>query len=186
MSRGAEIVLLCEDQQTSAFVGRLLNDLGYDRRAIRVEKAPSARNGEQFVRENYPKWVRFFRSRGATKALVAVVDADPKNTVARRHQQLAGLLKEAGQDPRGDAEPIVELVPKRNIETWIHALDPLLAPSLARPLDEVKQYAKLDYESDCAAAASELARCVATEVRPAAAAAILSLDDGLNELRRLP
>lgn len=187
MSRGATIVVLCEDQQSRVFVERALVRRGYDRRGIRVEMAPpGAQSAEQFVRDTYSRQVRFLRSRAATKGLVVHVDADPTHTVAQRHAQLAVTLLAAGEPARGPLEPIAELVPKRNIETWIHALDPSLSPAVRRPLGEEVAYPKLERESECAAAAEAFADHARLRTSPAAADAVPSLVDGLSEFRRLP
>lgn len=188
MSKGATLVVLCEDLQSKVFVVRALAKLGYDRRAIRVEMAPSGEGAaEKYVREQYPVWVGFLRSRSATKGLIVHIDADPTHTVDERHTELAASLSAASKSPRETREPIAELVPKRNIETWIYALDPPLAAGLSKPLDEVEELPKLaQRESRCAAAAEAFADHARLRTIPAAADAVPSLVDGLGEFRRLP
>ena len=184
MSRGARVVVLCEDQQSKVFIEEALLARGYDRRAIRSVVAPSGRGaGERFVRSHYPEWRAFLRSRPATKGLAVHIDADPTHTVAERHAELAGALKASGQDPRDETEPIAELVPKRNIETWIHALDTSLGTSV---LDESDAYPKLAYPSACAAAARAFADHARLSTTPSTAEAVPSLLDGLQEFRRIP
>lgn len=112
--------------------------------------------------------------------------ADPTHTVAQRHRQLAEALRGAGESAREPAEPIAELVPKRNIETWIHALDGPLSRDLARPLDEETAYPKLERESECAGAAQVFADHARAGSVPGVADAVPSLRDGHAELRRLP
>jgi hypothetical protein len=188
MPKGATIVVLCEDLQSRVFVVRVLARMGHDRRSIRVEMAPPGEGAaERYVREQYPSWVGFLRSRSSTKGLVVHIDADPTHTVAERHAELATSLSGAGKSPRGPREPIAELVPKRNIETWIYALDPSLAADLPKPLDEVEAFPKLvDRESRCAVAAEAFADHARRRTEPAAAATVPSLLDGLAEFRRLP
>ena len=83
-------------------------------------------------------------------------------------------------------EPLAELVPKRNIETWIYALDATLAARLTTRLDEVEAFPKLrHHESRCATAAEELADHARAGTAPETAAQVPSLNDGLAELRRL-
>jgi len=188
MSNAATIVVLCEDQQSRVFAERALVRRGYDRRGIRVEMAPpGAQSAEQYVREAYPRQVRFLRTRAATKGLLVHVDADPGHSVAGRHAELAASLLASGQSARKSKEPIAELVPKRNIETWIHALDETLSPGLARPLDEEQAYPKFDkHQSRCALAAVAFAEHARANTVPDAAGAVPSLLDGIEEFRRLP
>lgn len=78
------------------------------------------------------------------------------------------------------------MVPKRNIETWIYALDTGLAGCPAGPLDEQTAYRKLhQHQTDCAAAARAFADHEARETLPAAANEVPSLRDGLSEFARL-
>jgi hypothetical protein len=67
--------------------------------------------------------VKAFRTRAAKAetALVVAIDADT-GTVATRQRQLAALLDSAEITPRLIAEPIVHLIPRRNVETWILCL----------------------------------------------------------------
>ncbi|MGH9431713.1 MAG: hypothetical protein ACRD3T_09235 [Terriglobia bacterium] len=50
-----------------------------------------------------------------------MIDADMETT-QRRASQLADALKAVGMDDRREDEPIVILIPKRHVETWIRAL----------------------------------------------------------------
>lgn len=119
-----DTIVLCEDAQHRTFVRHLLRQAGVHRRRIRVLDLPSGRgSGEQFVRKRYANEVRVCRNR-ATRMLVmlvVVIDADTKS-VERRLRQLDGELTEHELDKRGDDEPILILVPKRNIETWVRCL----------------------------------------------------------------
>jgi hypothetical protein len=149
--RFAEIVILCEDRQQEVFVRRYLHGLGYSNRRIRVAPYPAGRgSGEQFVRQNYPKEVKELRRRAKHLhvGLVVVIDADT-STVPQRLQQLDAELQQSGLSPRADDERIALLVPRRNIETWIHYL-------LGNPVDEDTVYPKLPRESDCQPAVARL------------------------------
>ena len=180
---------MCEDQQSQVFIVRALRHHGVQRWEIKTAPLPSDATGgagEQFVRERYLDQVRAVRdqNRRGPVSLVVHIDADPKLTVAERHAELAEQLRAAHEKPRQPAEPIAELVPKRNIETWIHALDETLSAGLDRPLDEERAYPKLDYPSDGAAAAESFARHARKNTAPEVARTIPSLADGLAELRR--
>jgi hypothetical protein len=91
-------------------------------------------SGEQFVRGRYASEVRAVRLQMAkTKAcLIAVIDADT-GSVDDRRQQLQSALRDADEPPRAPAEPILNLIPRRNVETWILCLG-------GEPVDEVTDY----------------------------------------------
>src|SRR4051794_23033549 len=96
MSRRVQLVLLCEDKQHEAFARRFLNAMGWETRAMRVEKAPGGRGaGEQFVRERFPLELKAHRIRPVSQALVVLVDGDREGSVARR-QRLEQACREAG------------------------------------------------------------------------------------------
>ena len=155
--RKAKLVLLCEDSQHEAFVRRFLEAAGWDRRAIRVEKAQRG-SGEQWVRQRYPVELRARRSGPAT-ALVVVVDGDGR-TVAQRLQELNASCRSENVATRDAGEPVAIFVPCRNIETWIAYLD-------GDSVDEQRAYPRLRRERDCAPAVRSLkAMCDAASLRP--------------------
>lgn len=78
------------------------------------------------------------------------------------------------------------MVPRRNIETWIYALDDALAQTIETPLDEHVTYPKLDYSSDCTDAARTFADHARHRTDPPRAAQVPSLRDGIVEFQRLP
>ena len=104
---------------------RYLRRLGHDNRNVRVLRIPPGQgSGEQFVRERYASELRAVRRQLArTKAcLIAVIDADTGSADDRR-QDFEQALRDAEQPPRGPSEPILNLIPKRNVETWILCLN---------------------------------------------------------------
>jgi hypothetical protein len=106
------------------------------------------------------------------------MDADPGNSVAARVNRLTQALVTAGMPLRGEEERIAYLIPKRNIETWIHFY--LDGP----PIDEIAEYAKYSgHESDCAPAAESFSDDAARNTVPPGAP--LSLEAGLSEFRRV-
>jgi len=149
------VVILCEDRQQECFVYRYLRHKGLSRHSIRVRKAPSGKGAaEQYVRREYPSEVMTLRARsGSSAGLVAVIDADGLS-VEDRLNQLAASLNDASQPPRQPQEPIALLIPKRNIETWIHHL-------LGQSVNEDDQYPKFfDEQRKCEPAARAFAeRC---------------------------
>ena len=115
--RYSQIVILCEDRQHEVFIRHFLKKRhNITARQIRVVICPQGRGaGEQYVRREYPIQVKVLRQkRHFSKALVTMIDADTL-TVSERLKQLFPLPIET--------EKIVRLVPKRNIETWIHYLN---------------------------------------------------------------
>jgi hypothetical protein len=121
----------------------------------------------------------------AAIGLLVHVDADTR-TVAERHSHLAAALAESRQSPRGEREAIAVLVPKRNIETWVYALDEGLASKHGVTLDEETDFRKLERQRACASAAAVFADHARQNTRPDAATEVPSPLDGLKEFRRLP
>lgn len=133
--------------------------------------------GHAYVVAHYAGEVMARRRQHAATALVVHIDADT-HAVADRHRQLAAALAAAEAPPRGADEPIAELVPRRNIETWIYALDDDLAAKISTPLDEATPYPKLEFESQCATAAVTFADHARRHADPGRASAVPSLLDG--------
>lgn len=142
--RRASVVILCEDRQQEVFIRRALREEGYDTRKIRVKRPdPGSQSAEQYVRERYPGEVRAQRTQSQyrTVSLVTMIDADTR-TVEERHQDLEEELHKHRMPRREPTERIAVLVPKRNIETWIHYL-------FGNAVDEATEYPKLKHESEC-------------------------------------
>lgn len=153
--RAARMVVLCEDAQHRTFAYRLLKDLGFPRRRIRVEQAPAGQGAaEQFVRETYPDEVRLHRRKSARMniGLIAIVDADTVS-VQQRVQDFDKELDRRDLGRRRPDERICILIPKRNIETWIYAL-------FGKKVNETDSYPKLDREAACQPAVNTLAQYV--------------------------
>lgn len=135
--RIANKIILVEDVEQQNLLYRYLERCGHNVRDCRFER-PARRaggSGEKFVRDQYPQEVKACRSslgRRASALLVVMIDADTETT-ERRASQLSATLETAGMDARGNSEPIVVLVPKRHVETWIRAL-------LGNTVDEQQSY----------------------------------------------
>jgi hypothetical protein len=181
MRDGVKAIVLCEDLQGWVFVRRMLMGLGYESRDIRVVTYPADGRGcgEQHVRESYPDELSRHRSRAARMQTVLAVHVDADRlTVQERHATLDGELQKRGVARRAPEEKVAVLVPKREIETWIHFfLDGV-------PVDEQPNYPKYSHESDTWPAAESFARHVRAGTAPAGAPP--SLPVGLAEARRLP
>lgn len=145
--RIANIILLVEDINQENLLRRYLHRLGHGNRTIRVRRLPPGQgSGEQFVRESYASEVQAVRARAThtSVCMIAVIDADT-GSIGDRKQQLERGLKDADELPRSPTEPILNLIPKRNVETWIlcltsvtvdettnHRHDPRINPGLIK------------------------------------------------------
>ena len=181
MADPSQVIVLCEDLQAQVFLRRPLLHHGIPKRAILMEPLPSGGAAGRFVLQRYPDGVLACRTRAAraATAFVAHCDADPISTVAARHAAFASTLAGTGQPARDPSEAIIELVPKRNIETWIH----LLLGN--RTVNEQIDYPKFsDRERECGPAAEAFADHARMRTSPSPT--LPSLEDGLNEFRRLP
>ena len=158
MSKSSRMIVLCEDRQHETLIYRLLKALGFPRRRIRTETSPRADGAaDQFVRERYADEVALHRQVAArmNAGLVVMIDAD-ENSVRERYQELQQQLDDRGLSHRSRGEHICILVPKREVETWIYALE-------GRDVDENMKYPKLEREGDCADAVQYLADMVRTQ-----------------------
>lgn len=98
---------------------------------IRVRNASRTVHGGNvgWVLREFAREVRACRQRQSTRAasmLIVVVDADQHLVEERRQQLLV-------EPPIGDSDPVVVLIPKRHIETWIRA-------ALGGRVDELADY----------------------------------------------
>ena len=137
-------VILCEDQQQEVFIRHFLSKKGYGPRQMRIERCPAGKQaGEQFVRERYPTELKALRQRTAKAgtSLLVMMDADT-STVNDEVKRLDAVCREQGVAIRRPGEKVVMLIPRRNIETWIHFLN-------GESVDEETEYRKLRFESDC-------------------------------------
>lgn len=119
--RRALCVVLAEDAAAGLFLQRYVRKLR-SVRDIRLLPPPAGKGaGEQYVRSQYPSQVHELRRGLVTRSLVVHVDADTR-TVEQRRGELADALQQAREERRGDDERIALIIPRRNIETWIHGL----------------------------------------------------------------
>ena len=155
--RAAQMIVLCEDLQHATFIRRLLKELGFPKRRIRVNRFPEEGGAaDQYVRNHYPKEVEEHRRKSAHLhiGLVTAIDAD-ENPVRYRYRQLNEELESESLDSRGADEQICILVPKRNIETWIYAL---FGEDVNETTDYCNEtgYGKLENEGNCQPAVEQL------------------------------
>jgi hypothetical protein len=160
MSRQVQLVLICEDNQHEAFIRRFLEKMGWDKRRMRVVKAPGGRRaGEQFVREKFPGELRVHRSRPVNQAVVVMMDGDNQG-VAARLSKLDQACVDADVPTRTSNERVAVFIPTWSIETWLAYLD-------GRQVDEgTSNYPRLDRQRDCQRHVEELVQmCQARRLR---------------------
>lgn len=145
-----KIVLLCEDMQTIMFIRRFLKKRKFKPRDIFVrERAAGKKSGEQWVREEFPKELRYARS-GTGRFLIVVIDAD----TGSKQDRLSQLTRECtrqGIAGKTDSDPVILAVPRRNIETWFAYLQ-------GTNVEETTAYPRLRQPRDCLPLADELYR----------------------------
>jgi len=168
-----QIMLVAEDRQHECFTRRLLAARGYAMRAVRVRLAPRGRgSAEQHVRELFAREAAAFRSKSYQhyKALITITDADNLTVEERRR-----TLEEQLNPGRGTDEPVIFVIPKRNIETWIHALR-------GHDANETDKYPRLIFPSAC----TQEARRMDQWCRAGHHAMLPSMRMACEELKRMP
>jgi hypothetical protein len=123
--RIANVIVLGEDTEHQNLIRKYLQRVGHDERAIRFEALPASRgSGSQFVRTQFPRQVAACRGilgRKTRCLLIVITDAD-NLSVQDRERTLENELRKFGHDPITANEPIVILIPKWQVETWIKCL----------------------------------------------------------------
>ena len=182
--RIANKIILAEDKEQQNLIRRYLQKCGHDTRYLRLVPLPaeaSGGSGEKYVREHYAEQVRACRSSLGKKSsalLIVIVDADSKATDWRA-AQLSDALEAADEAVLSEDEPIVVLIPKRHVETWIRAL-------VGKKVNEVTDYKRpRPTSSEIDSAAAKLHECT----RPGAvlpAGYPPSLADSIPKWRKIP
>jgi hypothetical protein len=132
--RVSHTVLLCEDDPQEQLVRRYLEKCGHrtgPRDLIPRNASRSVQGGNVgWVLKQFPEELKFCRRRNVRVRTRLIVVADADNfTVDERRGHL---------DPDGnltDADPVMVLIPKRHIETWIRA-------ALGQAVNELDDYKK--------------------------------------------
>lgn len=117
--RVSRTILLCEDDPHAQLVRAYMERCGLQTREPYFHPRTASRevhggNVNWVIRE-YPKELHACRQRHVTHAntlLIVVIDADDLEVVDRRNQLKAN-------PPASAIDPVVILIPKRHIETWI-------------------------------------------------------------------
>lgn len=123
--RIANVIVLAEDQEHQNLVRRYLLCANLSYGNLRQLSSPAGRgSGSQYVREQFPNQVKECRGvlgRKTTCLLIVITDAD-NLTTAGREQTLQHSLTQVGLAAIIQNEPIVVLIPKWQVETWIKCL----------------------------------------------------------------
>ena len=99
------------------------------------------------MREKFPDQLQLIRGRRGA-VLVTVTDADKESAEARR-TQLQQQCAVRGIEALRASDPVLVLVPRRNIETWFRYLG-------GHEFDETTRYPHLRREADCEPLADRL------------------------------
>ncbi len=127
MSKPTQVVVLCEDLRTFLLVRGYLTRMSVNARNIRanINKGGS---GYDWVFREYPTEVNsYLKQRNKYyKWLIVAIDGDQKS-IAERIGQLKKTLDSCGNEDLKNLdltrEAIAQLIPCRNVETWILALN---------------------------------------------------------------
>lgn len=128
MSNAAPIIVLCEDVLHEVFIRWFIKERwGIDNRKMSFDRNKLGGSGEQYVRENYQKQLEIYRQRNshAKTILVVVTDADTKSVQQRNAELDKAAIAQTDTGQKIDAysrkpdEPVLHVIPRRNIETWL-------------------------------------------------------------------
>jgi hypothetical protein len=125
-NRASQIILLCEDNEHRRFALAYMKRCRINTQRIVVEEVASLKQrggNDAWVLRQFPVQLHACRQRQkrAETCLVVLIDAD-KITVDERRKQLNDRLHHEGHEQLKSSDPVVLLIPRRHIETWIHAL----------------------------------------------------------------
>ena len=152
MGHAKSTIVLCEDESQWLFVYRWLLARGLGAGDLRLVPYPAGRgSGTRHVISKYPDEMQEYRNKAnqvGSRKLIVVVDADVVS-VADRLSALDASLVAGGHTQRATAERVCLLVPKRNLETWLHFFH-------GQPVDETADFHAL-YQGDAKAPACKLA-----------------------------
>lgn len=170
--RVSQIVLLCEDDPQEQLVRRYLDKCGLRtlEPTLRVRNASREVHGGNvtWLLREFPREMEACRKRHAAHAktlLIVVVDAD-FGTVAARRAQLPTIAD----------DPVIALIPKRHIETWVRC-------GLGLIVDEVADCKNPPLKKSEIKSAADVIHGWARDSPPPAAHCVDSLRTSLPALR---
>ncbi len=133
--RISEVIVLCEDNPQARLIREYLEICGNHGRVRSVVAARKMHGGNVgWVVEHFPQELHACRQRSkrSKTLLIVMVDADDHTIVERRKQLLDRVITEEHEAVTG-ADPLVILIPKRHVETWIRA-------AIGEAVDEQQDY----------------------------------------------
>jgi len=126
MNNPSRFIVLVEDEHHEMLIRRYLK-IRYrlNEHQMRMKRCPLGRGAaEGWVRKQFPEEIKAYRRRQAKAqtGLIFMIDADA-HTLRERLSQLEQALTESNQRRVDEHERVAQLVPKRNVETWILCLN---------------------------------------------------------------
>ena len=119
-------MILAEDKCQQRFAYWWAKAHGFKSGEIDPRPLPGSKRGagDDWVRDHFPSELQTIRQRhsGAWCWLIVLTDADRESTQHRR-DQLSEAAAAGGMARPGPGDPVSILLPKRNIETWVRALE---------------------------------------------------------------
>lgn len=177
-----QVVVLCEDKRHWAVLHHFLKQHGIGERKIRVVKSPGGRGAaDSFIRKQFPAEVRAYRSKCShlNICLLVMIDADPGNSPGDRINMLHESLRKKGIDPVKPEDRIALVVPRRNIESWMHFV-------IDNVIDEKTDY-KHDHSDSDSRLCGERLKQIQMQFRAGSTADALppSLGEAIREIERI-
>ena len=125
--RVSRTILLCEDELHERLARAYMERCGLSARPPLLFPLVASRmqhgGNVDWVLREFPKQLYACRQRQkkARTLLIVLVDAD-KFAVDERRRQLDARLTQAGYEALHETDPVVLLIPRRHVETWICSL----------------------------------------------------------------
>jgi len=118
MNNKAQVFILCEDTVHYHFAKKYFELLGFNNRKIIGKYNPRGRSvgsGAEYVKNNYEKEIKAFRSKvnHLDYVLVIIIDDDTKDNVRSLYKKYTPLSNES----------ILIFSPMRNIESWFNYIE---------------------------------------------------------------
>ncbi len=125
--RVSRTILLCEDELHERLVREYMKRCRLPTHPpylVPLVASRLQRGGNvHWVLQRFPEELHACRQRQkkAETLLIVVIDAD-QFTVDERRRQLDERLRQEGYEPLRRTDPVVLLIPRRHVETWLHSL----------------------------------------------------------------
>lgn len=119
-NRASQFIILCEDKLQEVTISRFLKKgWNINKSLIRSVSYPKGKgSGEKHVKDRYANELRALRARSGRTVLIVIIDADD-GSVEKHNNELDISAVNGNIKPRSDREPVVHIIPKWHIETWL-------------------------------------------------------------------